>query len=955
MTSNRWLYIILALLALLALALGMYSQANAQAPGGYDCDVTLQPSGAFDAHCEPQVTETPTEEPVWTETATISAATATPQAATPTSTSTSTATSQPPTAQPTTTATSTPTAPSSTPTPTPQASALPRLNVPLTDAPAGDAALDANNRAILWAGDISPDGGYTQVRLIGTAAGLSVYVQQMTPTLTGALFTLGVNGRTYTVTPSTAGWTLANRCGADGCRGWTATRVIPWADLGGKPNEGDAWPLSLSVEGDAWAGALHWGLPDYAGRSVAGARVQSVQLSADASIGGGTDCGADDDPNSGRVSSFFAEWGSNNVGISGSKLVSLGSIPYTNVQAQWDVADWPCYARYAAKWPVSLPDGAQVISATLNLYKFGHSGYAGEPTGVNVIQVWEASPVWDEAAVSWDNGPAVWENVSRLPVGECAAANCQPGEMHAFDVTEIVRRAVARGDAEAAALLYTAAGQYHSGRYFYTREGSVKPVVRIAYTLEGEPTWTPTSAPPPTATLPAATATSTSTPTATSQPPTASPTTAATSTPTASSLTPTPTPQADATCTRYASPGGLAAAVAALKPGDVLCLRDGTYTETIEPRTNGTASAPITIRALNDGKATIDGRGARRPVQLGTNNQAVGDWFVIEGLVLRNGTDAVLHVRADHNVFRRVSVYDADTNLNSSPLLLWGSNNTVEDCIVGGAGRFLVNVYGGGGATATGNTVRRCFVKWTGWEGKNFCGIHWPGVFGMGAYNSSGGTFENNIIYGRMLYNFIIQANTSSASASNNAVLGNISLLAGKDYDGSLWHYGSPTWPKLTRPQPTRDAVDGRSCDTSVADLSWAGQRAGFKFFGQGILRDNVFRDNLAADNAGLGFHYSNPGGGQYGGSVIDRMTLVGNGADSPAADGGKGAQAIFPPGIPCTNCRIGAAGTGGARLGRYVDRVPTGQPLTPWPMESRALAELGVSVNGIIREYAER
>ena len=90
-----------------------------------------------------------------------------------------------------------------------------------------------------------------------------------------------------------------------------------------------------------------------------------------------------------------------------------------------------------------------------------------------------------------------------------------------------------------------------------------------------------------------------------------------------------------------------------------------------------------------------------------------------------------------------------------------------------------------------------------------------------------------------------------------------------------------------------------------------------------------------------------------------DHLTIYGNGSDAPAADGGAGAQAVFPPGVACTNCRIGSATTGdgsGARLTyRYVDRQLTNQPLLPWPMESRALAEMGVSVDAIIERYAGR
>ena len=1293
----RWYLLLLALLALVAAVLFFYGGAHAQAPGGYDCDVTLQPSGAFDAHCEPEATNTPPSTATTTATATPL-----PPTNTPTAQPTETATLPPPTA------TATPTAPAPTVTPVP-AGAL-RLNVPLLDAAAGAPELDANNWSILWAGDISPDGGYTQARLVGMRDGLRVYVQQMTPSLTGAQFGLAVNGRRYTVTPSSAGWGTANRCGADGCRGWSASRAIPWADLGGLPDDGDVWPLTLQGGGNAWDGTLHWGLPDYAGTAAAGAQVSSVQVAADASLGGGTDCGDDDYPD------YFPTWGSRNYGKFGGSLVSLGAIAYTNVQNQWDTADWPCYARYAAKWPMlALPEGAQVVSATLSLYKFGHSGYAGEPTGTNIMQVWEASPDWTEAGISWDNSPDVWENVSRLPVGECAAANCQPGEWHAFDVTEIVKRAVDRGDSEAAALLYTAAGQYHSGRYFYTREGSVKPVVRVAYTLQEEPTaWpsspTPTIATSPATSTPSATSTHaptspsvpTTTTTATASPvssatPTPSPTSVSTATasptsqpqtdvpriaimgdsffdeyradnnrggayaattlnmveilqrlsgfdlgpwgtwggtrrtgyenncalsgatsdtmvsgkqpqcvaaivaagkadyvlvgigandfspsfgdtyqriysgamtdaelnakvaravqdvttgvdaalgagargvlvvsftqwgldpsvakrfpnaagrqrvddaigrvnggleamaaaregvviidqnaigrdlilprldsagnftvggekiafltngdephhaklgdgahlgtvmggwlanhyfveplnenfgfsiaplgeaemlnvagikpaggtptwtttPTATypSYTPTPSPSltaapqtptstatttatstsptwtptaASATstltttpaispsatptspaqangCTRTVSPGGLAAAVAALKAGDTLCLRDGTYYETFVPRTNGTASAPITVRALNDGKATIDGQGVRKTVDLQR------DWWVIEGIVARNGTDNVFRVDGSNNVLRRVSAYDASTDINSAVIMLLGANNLVEDALVAGTGRYMAEVYKG-----SGNTLRRVFTMWAGWDGRQFCGVAWPNGNNIGVYNASNTTVENVIAYGRSLKGIMVQANSNNAVADNNHVLGSMSVLQGRNYDGSVWNYGS--YPN--RPGPT-------SC-TGVLDLNDGGDRVGFILFGQGTLTNNVFRDVLAVDNVGLGFDAHRPyTSGAVGGNVIERATFTGNGAQLAPREALQGGNIYLGlPGVDVRDSRIPNAPLaqgGGAQLQMYVNRQPTGAPLTPWPMESRALAELGVSVDAVIEEYAAR
>ncbi len=399
------------------------------------------------------------------------------------------------------------------------------------------------------------------------------------------------------------------------------------------------------------------------------------------------------------------------------------------------------------------------------------------------------------------------------------------------------------------------------------------------------------------------------------------------------------------------SPGGLSAAVAALRPGDALCLRDGTYTEAIAPRANGTQAAPITIRAEHDGKATIDGQGVRKPLNLGEGTGG-GNWFVVEGLVLRNGPEHVAIVKGSNNNLRRVSVYDANTNVNSQPLLLWGTNNTVEDCLVGGTGRFMIDIYGGGGSgSAGGNTVRRCFVKWDSWDGKNFCGVTWPNSYMIGVYNSSNNTIENSIAYGKGVTGIIVQANSSGVSASNNQVLGSLSVLMGKDYNGSVWNYGS--YPN--RPGPTSNPYGGANCDGSVTPWSWPGQRVGFQLFGQGILRDNVFRDNIGANNAGLGFSINNPGGGQYSGNVFDRFTLVGNGSDAPSSDGGRGAQVSPSARSALTNSRIGTTGSGGAQLQRYMDRQATGEPLTPWPMESRAVAEMGVSIESIIQEYAGR
>ena len=357
------------------------------------------------------------------------------------------------------------------------------------------------------------------------------------------------------------------------------------------------------------------------------------------------------------------------------------------------------------------------------------------------------------------------------------------------------------------------------------------------------------------------------------------------------------------------------------------------------PRADGTAAAPITVRALNDGTAIIDGQGVRKTVDLQRS------WWVIEGIVARNGTDNVFRVDGSNNVLRRVSAYNASTDINSSVIMLLGNNNLVEDAIVAGTGRYMAEVYKG-----SGNTLRRVFTMWAGWDGRQFCGVAWPNGNNIGVYNASNTTVENAIAYGRSLKGVMVQANSDTAVANNNHVLGSIAVLQGRNYDGSVWNYGS--YP--TRPGPT-------TC-TGVDKLGEGGDRVGFILFGQGTITNNVFRDVLAVDNVGVGFDAHRPyTAGAVSGNVVERATLVGNGAQLPTSQRGQGGNMyISLPGVDVRDSRIPGAPAQiaqgqGARLQMYVDRQPTGQPMTAWPMEGRAVAELGVSVNAIIQEYAGR
>lgn len=853
-----------------------------------------------------------------------------------------------PTGTPAPTATPTRAPPTATPTATPVTAVTPapaaglRLNVPLIDAVTGDPALDANNWAIVWAGDMSPSGGYGQLRLAGATDGLRAYVQSMQPDPTGPVRVV-LNGQTFNIAyPSTIGWTVGIR----GDRGWSASAIVPWDKVGGKPAAGDVWPLSVQFGSGTWTGIVRWGLPDYAGRSAAGAQVLTLPLTADSTVGGGTDCGAPAYPD------YFSGWGN----------LNWGSSPYAIAQNQWDTADWPCYAKYYAAWSLDkLPAGAQVISATVEMRHFGNPGYgeayADDASKDTVFQVYEVNQPWQEGSITWDNAPQPRENVSRALVKPievtCKGSRyCNPGIPYDFDVTEIVKRAQSEGRNWASMALYTAAGQYHSGKQFWSREGGNQaPVVRIAYVLEGQPTWTPTatpvasttSTPTPSATALFTTATPTASPTPTTSPtPTASPTPAPLSPVPSATPTATSTQEANgADCTRTVSPGGLTAAISAAQSGSVICLRDGTYAEPFVARANGTQAAPITVKALNDGKAIIDGQGVRKTVDLPR------DWWVIEGIVARNGLDNVFRVDGNNNVLRRVSAYDASDDINSSVIMFLGDDNLLEDALVAGTGRYMAEIFGGDR-----NTFRRVFAMWSGWSGRDFCGVAWPNGNNVGVYNASGSTVENVIAYGRSLKGILVQSNSDAAISSNNHVLGSIAVLQGRNYDGSVWTYGTGQQQPTARPGPT-------TC-TGITSWGWLAQRYGMGLYGQGTMQGNVFRDVLAADNAGVGFSAVRPyAAGAQGGNVIERATLTGNGLALTGNETTQGRNIYANTGMVAsiTDSRIpGAPGVtqgGGARLQRYVNRQATGAPLAPWEMESRAVAEMGVSVEAIIQKYA--
>ena len=174
-----------------------------------------------------------------------------------------------------------------------------------------------------------------------------------------------------------------------------------------------------------------------------------------------------------------------------------------------------------------------------------------------------------------------------------------------------------------------------------------------------------------------------------------------------------------------------------LKAGDTLILLDGTYDDSksgypniscTSNANNGTVSAPITIKARNERRAWIKGKGLNNDVFKIANCS----YWVIEGLHVsdvdrNNGNVSSRHglfVRnSNHITIRRVLAERNNRYYNSHPIMLYAVHNSlIEDVEIYYFHRHGLS-FGGGG---TGNTIRRVYA-----HSRNYADI-------AGGYPSSG-------------------------------------------------------------------------------------------------------------------------------------------------------------------------------------------------------------------------
>jgi len=387
-------------------------------------------------------------------------------------------------------------------------------------------------------------------------------------------------------------------------------------------------------------------------------------------------------------------------------------------------------------------------------------------------------------------------------------------------------------------------------------------------------------------------------------------------------------------CTHYASPAGGGSGTSAsspfkissfwpvAKPGHTLCLIDGEYTGSgsmINPPRylNGTSSARITVRALNDGKVRINGQGSYYPVRLSYVN-----YFTIEGINASNSAGTVVGIsNSNNNIIRRVAAWDAADGNHTIFGIHYGSYNLLEDVAGWGVARKIYESSYGGNYT----TIRRA---WGRWEGSHVVGPKMTYTF---AYNN---------------YNMLIE--NALGTWSGERMKQTYTLL---DYYGKPWTgNGAGTYTNYSVDQPYAifgiDRADGAKDINTKLLGSIAYVRVTDRFHAPQL----VFATKLDSIKIGDTVAYVQPGGytnkrrfALYNlqtatGTNLAAQNLTGIGG-AASYYGSEWKKSLISEGLSLSSVGNVFSSTSAARLCyRYKNGTLTTEPLWPWPMNQRII-----------------
>ena len=388
-------------------------------------------------------------------------------------------------------------------------------------------------------------------------------------------------------------------------------------------------------------------------------------------------------------------------------------------------------------------------------------------------------------------------------------------------------------------------------------------------------------------------------------------------------------------CTHYASPGGTANGSSASLPfkianfwavanaGSTLCLLDGQYTGSssmINPPQNlsGTSSAPITVRALNDGKVTINGQGTYQPVRLGYNN-----YFVIEGINARSSVASVVSIsNSSNNIVRRVAAWDAADGNHTIFGIHYGKYNLLEDVAGWGIARKIYESSQGGDYT----TIRRA---WGRWEGSHVVG---PKMTYTMAYNNFNMIIENAI-----------------GTWSGERMKQTYTLL---DYYGNPWTgNGAGTYTDYRVDQPYGIfGNDGFTSTDKNARSKLLGSIAYVRASDRFAPAQTVFITKIDSFQVGSSVAYIEPGSqtSKLPYALYNLQTSTGTNLVANNLTGIGGAASYFGSewkksaivqGASTTAVASVFSSTSGANVCyRYQNGTVTNEPLWPWPMNQRII-----------------
>ena len=408
--------------------------------------------------------------------------------------------------------------------------------------------------------------------------------------------------------------------------------------------------------------------------------------------------------------------------------------------------------------------------------------------------------------------------------------------------------------------------------------------------------------------------------------------------------------------------GTFAHAMSVLQPGDTLWLMDGTYTQSttgmLYISINGTPSAYITVRALNEGSAIVDGQKSYNCCSI------TGNYIEVDGINFRNsgstgsGWADGIGIWGSYVTLRRdiVNGYGWNTPTSSSENNSGGivtgdvSNILIEDCAVytqanvgsgGWSGRAGIDLH------ASNSIVRRNFIYWQ--PGVNPVSPEGIVIYAAAnviaennvfidnnsggsqlfiwnhTYGSGGGLDGNERAYGNIFINsslYSIQLATDNSSGEISGTVFKDNVVIKSQF---VYAFANQTDENLTVTHNTvadsQDFLIQTNWGNNTYNNFYSNITGNSSYGDTGWLYINAGSDSESGNNV-----YSNYGGSSDSSLNADYNTSTyGNGAYliPSSVIGNKGANALY----------------------EYVNGTLTSTPLWPWPMESRIQSELGMSV----------